>query len=269
MSEKNPVLQLMQACEMKEAQIVGNIGMIGLVDKEAPRESSVMSLARAIELRKLEIRESGGYTNLEFSPQEPVLLRASEGVIKGGLQDRIVKRSQVLTEAKVLEVYCIERGRWHGGKDWTPVNLPVPIRRAVLQGEPQDRIWSMINQYLREWGVSTRTEALGAIYDALGRRFEKFVANFEWWKDQVGMIVLINGVVSGLEYFGAKESFRGDGMRLLRESYVPEAMRQEGVPMFPGDVAKGLEDFIKEVKGNKRRMEYVPYNGQVAYANII
>jgi len=270
MNRENIILELMKASKIMEPQIVGNIAMIGLVDPTAPDESEVLSLTRAIMEKKIEIQETDeGYTRLAFSPQEPTLLRSSEGVIKGGKQDRIVKRSRVLTETRILDVYCIERGRWSRGKDWIPVNLPVPVRRAILEGRDQSTLWEMIHQYLREWGVRTRTQALGAIYDALGKRFEKFVANFEWWKDQVGMIVVINGVVSGLEYFGYKESFRIDGMALLRESYVPEALRGEKVPMLPGDVSKALTEFEDEVKTGKRRWEVVPYQDRIVYANVV
>jgi len=266
----NQVLDLIQSCEVKEPQIVGNIAMVGLCDPNAPEELPVISLSEALRSKAITIREAGAYTELEFRPQQPTLLRASEGVIKGGMQDRIVKQSQVLEESRVLDVYCIEQGRWHKEKgDWQNVNLPVPIRRAILEERDQGTIWSMIQDYLQEWKVKTRTEALSAIYDALGHRFEKFVANLEWWRNQVGMIVVINGVASGLEYFGAKQTFQHDGMRLLRESYVPEAMRGDRVPMLPGDVTKGLSEFFDEIKADKRKVEYVPYQGRIVYASVI
>jgi hypothetical protein len=63
---------------------------------------------------------------------------------------------------------------------------------------------------------------------------------------------------------------RNEGMRLLRDSYVPEALRGERrTPMLPEDVTKALEAFIAEVKQKKRRVEVVPYNGQIVYANAI
>ena len=267
---QNPIITLLQGLKTSEPQIVGNIAFMGLLDKNAPEERVVLSLNQALLLNQLKIRDTGGYEHLTFEPQAPTLLRASQGVLKGGKQDRIVQRSEVLTRNRELEVYCIEKNRWdESDRDWTPSDIPVPIRRAVLEGQPQDTIWGMINSYLHEWKVDTRTSALGAIYDALGSQFERFVANFEVWRNQVGMVVAINGVISGLEFFGDKQSFHEDGMQLLRDSYVPEALRLKGAPMLPENVATALDRFLEEVEAGKRRTEIVPYENRVVYASAI
>lgn len=272
MEKQDLMLKLIDSCEIKEPQLVGNISMIGLCNPNAPEESPVISLRNALKQRKISIRETGGsYTQLQAQAETPTLIRSSEGVSKAGLQDRVVRESQVVHEPRTLEVYCIEHGRWGKGakKEWAPVNLPVPIRRAVMEGRPQNEIWSMINDYLKEWKVKSRSDALSAIFDALGQQFEKFVANFEWWPSQIGMVIVINNVVSGLEFFGAKKTFQIDGMGLLRESYVPEALRGDKVPMLPGDVTSALTGFMDEIKTGNRRMDYVEYKGQVVYASAI
>ena len=265
------LISLINSYEYAEPQIVGNVAMIGLLKEGAPASTPVISLRKALRQKKIQISEGpGGYTQLSVQAEIPTLVRASEGFTKAGKQDRVAKKSEVIRNPRVLEVYCIEQGRWsRGRKEWEPMNLPVPIRRAIMDEKDQGVVWGLIDQYLQAWKIPSRTAALAAIYDALGPQFEKYVANFEWWENQVGMIVCINGMPSGLELFGAKDLFREDGMILLRESYVPEALRGEKVPILPGDIPKMLTGFFDELREGKRRTDLIQHNGNIAYATII
>ena len=268
--EGKELLNLINQTEMMEPQIVGNIAVIGLCDKNAPEERVVTSLREALALKVLEIDDKYSVHEMGFKASRPTLVRASQGILKGGRQDRILKKSVVISGDSRLSVYCIERHRWKGsGQDWIPADMPVPIRRAVVELAGQDTIWHLIREYLGEWGVTDRNQALGVIYSALGSRFEKFVANFEVWSHQVGMIVVINGVVSGLEFFGSKEAFQEDGMHLLRDSYVPEAIRGAPRPMLPSDVHNAISKFLKEISKGKRRIELVSHKKRIVYASAI
>ncbi len=273
MTESNgaEILSLIQSTTFAEPQLVGNIAVIGLLDKAAPQEQPILSLRQALAQEKVEIHDVGQYTGLLFEPKEPVLLRACEGLLAGGRQDRIVKKSQVISgRRRTINVYCIEHQRWRrSGKEWTLSDIPLTIRRAVLEEKKQEEIWKLIEQYLEEWGVESRSEALGAIYQALGADFERFVANFEPWQHQVGMIVIINGAVSGFEYFGDNTSFCESGMRLLRDSYVPEALRGERKAMLPEDVAQAMTVFMEELKTDERHIDVVPYKEHIVYASVI
>ncbi|GAH76639.1 unnamed protein product, partial [marine sediment metagenome] len=115
-------------------------------------------------------------------------------------------------------------------------------------------------------------EALSAIYDALGKNFEKFVGNFEWWKNQVGMVVVINGMASGVEIFDSHDTFRFEGMSLLRDSYIPEALYDQPSLrklMFPKDVLDAFERLMDELRRGKRQVDMVQYGGRLVYANVI
>lgn len=255
---------------IKEAQLVGNIAMIGLTDPNAP-PPIVKTVPEALKSGILEITDPGDYTNLTFHTNQPVLLRRGQGFIKGGKQDRIIKASQILTGRNRLDVYCIESGRWSAsGQSWEPKDIPVPLRRVAAENRDQSTMWSMIQQYIQKAGVTSRTSALGAIYDALGKDFEKFVGNFEWWEHQIGMIVIINGVVSGLELFDGWSTFRGEGMSMLRDSYVPEAIgKTTRTPMTPEDVAHAYRSFITDLELGRRHVDIVTYQNRIIYANVI
>ena len=253
-------------------QIVGNIAMVGLVDPNA-QAPLAKSLREAIRTGAIQVVDRGGYETLSFETREPVLLRRGEGVVKGGKQDRIIQASQVVERPVTLGVYCIESSRWsQSGREWEPKDIPVPLRRMAAEGKDQSDIWTAIREYLKSYGVTSRTQALGAIYDALGQNFEKFVGNFEWWKDQVGFVVVINGIASGIEIFDSHKTFRTEGMSLLRDSYVPEALYDQPSlrkPMVPDDVFKAVRTLRKELLEEKRQVDVLKYKDRVVYANVI
>ena len=253
-------------------QIVGNIAVIGLLDPNALKPVA-KTLREGLRSGVLTVVDRGGVSDLTFETHVPVLIRKGEGVSKGGRQDRIVRTTQVIERPTKLAVYCIESGRWgRAGRDWHPTDIPVPIRRAAAEGRSQSEVWGFIKEYLRSWDISSRTSALTAVYDALGPQFEKFVGNFEWWRDQVGMIIVINGVVSGVEVFDSKETFRYEGMSLLRDSYVPEALHDQPSLrklIMPDDVVEAMKTFKRELQENKRQVDITKYRGRVIYASII
>lgn len=254
------------------AQIVGNIAVIGLLDPNAPKPVA-KTLREGLRSGVLKVVDRGGVNDLRFETNEPILIRKGEGVSKGGRQDRIVQTSQVIETPTQLGVYCIESGRWgQRGQDWNPVDIPVPIRRAAADNKSQSEVWSFIKEYLRSWDISSRTSALTAVYDALGPQFEKFLGNFEWWKDQVGMVVVINKVVSGVEIFDSRETFHSEGMSLLRDSYIPECLHDQPSLrklMMPDDVVEAMKVFRKELEEGKRRVDITKYRDRIIYANVI
>lgn len=253
-------------------QIIGNIAVIGLIDPNAPKPVA-KTLREGLRSGILTVVDKGGVNDLTFETHEPVLIRKGEGISKGGRQDRIVQTTQIIERPTQLSVYCIESGRWgRGGQEWRPTDIPVPIRRAASEGRSQYDVWGFIKEYLQSWDVQSRTSALTAVYDALGTQFEKFVGNFEWWVGQVGFVVIINGVASGVEIFDSHETFHDEGMSLLRDSYVPEALHDQPSLrklMMPGDVAEAMKTFKKELQENKRQVDIAKYRGRVIYANVI
>lgn len=255
-------------------QIVGNIAVIGLLDPNAP-EPVAKGLRAAMRSGSMKVAEVEGddYTKLAFETHEPVLLRRGGGIVKGGMQDRIIQASRIVERPIILDVYCIERSRWRGsGKEWGPQDIPVPIRRMAAEGKDQREVWDFIEAYLESWNITSRSEALSAIYDALGKNFEKFVGNFEWWVNQVGFVVVINGIVSGVEIFDSHDTFHDEGMSLLRDSYVPEALHDQPSLrklMMPDDVAEAMKTFKKELQENKRQVDIAKYRDRIIYANVI
>ena len=170
------ILKLVKEATMADAQIVGNMAMVALVNPDAPESSDVVSLRSAIRNNVAEVHETEVVENLRVSSAEPVLVRAGQGVLMGGKQDRIFRKGTIVESehAQTLNVYCIQHGRWaYSNKQWIPQDIPLLIRRAALKNIGQGQVWDMIQRYLSTWGVTSKSNALGAVLYALGKEFEK------------------------------------------------------------------------------------------------
>lgn len=140
------------------------------------------------------------------------------------------------------------------------------MRKAILEGNNQQYVWNMVQQILSAWGVRSGTNALGELYAHHGHEFERYVSRFNWSDDEVGMIVIINGVVQGVEIFGDKMGLRRDYVSILKESYAPVAMRNAGIEMTYQDVNEGISSFLSELNSGQRSAQVVKHNGTLAYA---
>jgi hypothetical protein len=255
---------------MTEPQVSGNLAVVGLIDASADSHRDLLSMDLGFEMDKLEVAETGNVPNLNFSTSEATLIRLGEAVVEGGRQDRIVAESRIIEGHNRVKVFCIERDRWHDqSQSWTRIDTPVSLRRAVMNGAGQQQVWSRVNEILSYWGVSSNTRALSAIYKHLGRQFERRAMKFSLWDDQVGMIVVINDKVAGMEYFGDKMSFSREGYGILQRSYVPDAFQEESGHLPEEDVVESVENFLDELRNNRRAAEVVQYNNQVVYAHAV
>ncbi|MFW9927103.1 MAG: ARPP-1 family domain-containing protein, partial [Candidatus Thorarchaeota archaeon] len=199
---------------------------------------------------------------------QPTLIRCGEGVLGGGLQDRIIAESTIVEGNRSLRVFCIEAGRWAAKTgDWIHTNTPVVMRRAILEGRNQQYVWSQVQRILSSWGVHSGTSALGELYVNHGFEFEKLATRFNWSDDEVGMIVTIDGQVQGVEIFGDKMGFRRDYVSILKECYAPIALQTAtGIPTTYEKVNEGITTFLEELHSGHRRAELVHHNRKIAYA---
>jgi hypothetical protein len=80
------------------------------------------------------------------------------------------------------------------------------------------------------------------------------------------MIVTIDGVVCGMEYFGDRMMFSRDAKGILANSYVPEARMDTSGHMSREVIDSAIEEFIQELYDGKRRTDVVHHNDRLVYA---
>ncbi|MFW9792974.1 MAG: ARPP-1 family domain-containing protein [Candidatus Thorarchaeota archaeon] len=265
------VLKLIERAEEGVPQIYGNMAVTGLSDVNAELCNGIISTQIALEVGNMRVEETGSVPSLHFTAEQPTLIRCGEGVLGGGLQDRIVAESMVIEGNHSLRVFCIEAGRWAAKSgEWIYTNTPVSMRKAILEGHNQQYVWSEVQRILGSWGVRSGTSALGELYLNHGFEFERVASRFKWSDDEVGLIVTIDGKVHGVEIFGDKMGLRRDYLSILKECYAPIALRTAGSgSMSYEDVNEGINTFFSELHSGTCQAQLVKHGGNLAYACAI
>jgi hypothetical protein len=114
-----------------------------------------------------------------------------------------VRRSAIVDGRESVDVFCIEAGRWTPkNQQWVRTDTPVSLRKMVLGNANQNQVWQKVQNVLSHWKVSSHTNAPRVMYEFLKGESQRRVLDFKFIENQTGMIVTIDGVARGLEFFG-------------------------------------------------------------------
>ncbi len=263
-------IRLIEGCTITEPRISGNMAVSGLIDTNAELQRELLSFDLALDLQKLTVDETGNVPSLVFNTDQPIIVRAGEAVLGGGKQDRVVRESMIVDGRRNVDVYCIEAGRWTpSNQQWIHVDVPVSLRKQILNGANQNQVWGHVAELLSMWDISSTTGALGAVYDALRGQFNMRASKFGRWNKQIGMIVTIDGRVKGVEIFGDVMSFGRESMNILSDAYVPNAIQKSEGALTAISVRKAIDSLFEELQTNSRCVEIVKHHGKLAYASAI
>jgi hypothetical protein len=157
-----------------------------------------------------------------------IFIMAGE-IISGGMQTRTMVKDILLPpRAKniVVDVYCIEEGRWEAGrKEFTPAEpmLDSDIRKKVLREDGQDTIWSGIREHEKEAGSYSETHDLLEVYKNRGEdirvksEISRIVRRLPG--NSIGMVAVKNGRILGIEAFYSHNMFEKQFHKLFRSYY--------------------------------------------------
>lgn len=130
--------------------------------------------------------------------------------------------------------------------------LPVTLREkghAARKEQSYNRLWPAIAAFNAQAGLKEAGGHLEKFFEKFANELEQFVAEFEPVPNQVGVIVLVNGKVAGVERCPSHSYFRAVWRPLIRECYgsmaVVEAKRgAAAVPKtrVPVRQARSLDD---------------------------
>jgi len=105
--------------------------------------------------------------------------------------------------------------------------LPHVLREAALgvrQKKQYGKLWPSITKFNEMYGITGRSGHLELFLNLFKEELDTFVAQFETVPNQVGAIVLINGVVVGVERTSSTEYWESIWPALVRECYGSLAM---------------------------------------------
>lgn len=172
--------------------------------------------------------------------QRPALVLEGD-LLEGGQQDRVANRSVLVAAgcAQVLEVSCVEQGRWNGGGEHRVTNRRAPVEvRAALRRD-QGEVWRRVESYGNRYGH----DATGSLRHAAGRaqdRAAALLAGLEPLFAQCGVLVGLAGQPLLLEVVDSPRTFRQIWGPLL-ESVALDALHAPAVPT-PGRRARRFVD---------------------------
>lgn len=231
--------------------------------EKAPDEG-FLTLADALAIGALTVTEQGhgmqvASLRVHNRGKVPVLVMAGE-MVEGGHQDRVITQDLVVPPSDapmVVQVNCVERGRWEGGHQFAyGGRAELGLRRVVQVRRDQGATWEAVASMnsskaalLQALGhdpgvVSSPTETYlaGTRARAIERQVAKLTLEIDEElakeADVVGVVVAVGGEVVGGEIYGHTEVF--DAVRRSTLAAVARDVMTTGtygVAMSAPDVA--------------------------------
>lgn len=224
------------AVDLDLVQVAGNMTVIPIVT-ETPFEAGVADISSIVLSRDVQ------YGTMEFcnrSEKLGIVMQGSMLMNSQKAQDRTVPMAFLMDgKTKQLSpVYCIQSSQ-HGlmnpsgletSEDDTQFKvLPISLRGAALKkilnrDMSVSAIWQDVTAYnsQREAGCRPHLEDL---YDKYKDQLDHFVGQFEPVRNQVGAIVMIDGLLSAIDIMPTYKSWKIIWRTLIRDSYSMEAIK--------------------------------------------
>jgi len=220
---------ILRGCVVGNMQHVGVFTMIPLLlDKGLQCEDFVSSTNAEV--------TNSAYGNLTFinvTDKSIIIPAHASYMTKESAQDHAMMRMGYVTKGKTKQYNdcaCIQQtqgGHLSRGKKSLAI-LPWALRAdaTALKGkESYSKLWPYITRFNNESGISRSEGHLIYFYEKFQKELDEFVVQFEPVKGQVGAIILINGVVFGIERCPNEEFFREVFDALIRTCYGTAAIR--------------------------------------------
>lgn len=213
--------------------VVSELGQGGLIRR---REGTVPPVEQP-QVNKLALENRSG----------KILVLLAGEVVSGGKQDRIIARDRLVAPGGQLplDVFCVERGRWHGlsasFNSRETITNP-SVRREAQVARDQSKVWGAVGGTIGGVAntvaapVEAPTGAYESIYASRGaakaidtsssdlyRQYERALSGKLAGQRVVGVVVALNGEVIWADVFASSDLFRRYWPKLLR-SYVVETL---------------------------------------------
>jgi len=237
------VRKYLETISIGDLQLFKNIGIFPLLlELEVPFEYYTLNEALKEEAVTItEVTEGGEIPNLRLVNRSPKMILILEGEeLVGAKQNRIANISMLIGGYRevIIPVSCVERGRWSYrsysfASDWKMFS---PRMRRSAQEDIQSsiahdrgfrtdqrRVWDAVYMAAERLGIYSPTEAMSDIYEQEKTSIDEYLKSFRVVPNQVGMIVLIDHQVVGMDSFGKSDTLKKVFEKLV-SSYCLEAL---------------------------------------------
>jgi len=226
-----------------------------------------------------EINQGGEVPLLEAHNRvnEFILLLDSEEIM-GAKQNRVLNTSILLPRKKrtTIPVSCTEAGRWAYAsasfqssgnmmpkasrarkmKSVTTTAASVSAACAAGAHSPpaaccyasnQSEVWEDVSCLQKKSAVSSLTNAMSDVYEAIREKIDRMTDPFEMQPNQRGLLVLKNGEIMGLDLLSQPDAYAQLHRKILG-SYVMDSAIEDATATWHGDDDKAqAEAFLDEL----------------------
>lgn len=242
-----------------------------------PQKNGYALLGEAVETGKFtvtEVDEGGSVPNLkvENGLDQDVLILDGD-ILIGAKQNRSVTTTIIIgrKSRSVIDVNCVERGRWHyKGRNFTASDQPMfsrarasksrsvnySLREKKSYAADQGKVWDDINQKSIRFSLedanykASGTEAADEMYASYEDRIKAYESSFKPREGQVGFVVLIDGKVAGCDIFGSPGVLNrafGKGIRSYVLDAIEKSFDKKAKKASVGDSRKKAAAFLASV----------------------
>ncbi len=239
----NLLTRYLDRANIHPAVALGRLTVFPISLSREHRLSGVLTMEQALAKRLLAIQEldppeveRARFVNR--SGKEMIFLMAGE-LITGGKQNRTLATDALLgpDSATVLPLYCIQKGRWEGAKDFGAKTFVAPqsVRAKAAQGAGQREVWAEVARSNRQLGSATTSEDLAAAMEKPEnvKRFTELRRRVapKLPESCVGLVLARDGAIVAADLFNSAELFSAMREKVL-DAYLSqyEAGIVEGHP---------------------------------------
>ncbi|CUT04997.1 ARPP-1 family domain-containing protein [Candidatus Chrysopegis kryptomonas] len=226
-----------------------------------------LTLAEALSKKLVkitEVSESGVVNELKVEnfADVPILMLDGEELV-GAKQNRTLNTTVLIKEKSTtfIPVSCVEQGRWsYRSREFVKHKFMVPFKLRAKKAASvtesikssgrfyahQGMVWEEVAFFISSAGASSNTFAIDDAYNVIEERRSDYFNAFRYEDGQNGIIVLIDGVIVGVDYVSLKNAYKiyHDG---LIAGYILSAISEKRI-------RKGyetIEDLINDFKNYK------------------
>jgi len=263
----NPLTRAVGAIEVGEPIRHKGLSIFPLLQSRVTDDRDYLTLDEALRKGLLVVKEVGRGSVPRVSVRNNaagyVFLLGNE-LLVGGMQNRMLKEDVLLRPHSgdiVVEVFCIERGRWHNpdmGFRESERMVQQEMRRRVVEGAQQREVWDEVESFSRSYGVTSGTGDLAELQK--DRKVARELAQYERAiipklpGEAVGLVATRGPFILGADIFANEDLFRKLRRKVIQSYALTRA---------PGPHIKVMVD-RRQVEGFLRRCYRTVYTEQPA-----